>query len=117
MIDIIPKHSLKGNPYNEDLKIVDFKLLRLKHHCNTYYTPVYILTDRIPCFNGDFYETMIRVGFHEHNSFLNVQERCFCKLEAYKQHKMIYKKLIKGFYDNEIIKIVESEVSCNMEFD
>lgn len=117
MIDIIPKSSSSGNKYNEDLKIIDFELLRLKHHCNHYCIPVYILTDRVPTYDGDFYETMIRIGFYASNVFLNIQERCYSKLEAYKQHKIIYKKLIKGFYNNEIIKIVESEVSCNMTFD
>lgn len=108
MKDCIPTLNHNFNRRVEDLKLIDFTLLRLKYRCNTYYVPVYILTDGVVSLNRDVYETMVRIGHIEENFFLDVQEQCFSKLEAYNQHKMIYKKLIKGFYDKEIINILKN---------
>jgi len=109
MIDVIPTLSRSGNRRNEDLKIIDFSLRRINHYG---YVPVYILTDGVISLNRDVYETMVRIGFHEKFVFLDIQEQCFSKLEAYNQHKTIYKKLQKGLYDNQIKKIlIESQVT------
>ena len=113
MIDCIPTVNINGNKRNEDLKLIDFTLIHFYYKGNSYHVPVYILTDGIVSFKGECYETMIRIGFIEYCKFLDVQGRCFTKLEAYKQHKIIYKKLIKGFYNEQIRKIVdESGVVC-----
>ena len=106
MKDCIPTLNHNFNYRNEDLKLIDFTLIRIKDRINIYYVPVYILTDGVVSLGRDVYETMVRIGYIEHSKFLDVQEQCFSKLEAYQQHKMIYKKLIKGFYDKEIIKII-----------
>lgn len=99
---------------NVDLHIDDFELIRLRHFGDIYFIPIYILTDYIVQVDDRYFETMIRVGFDEKYDFLNFSERCITKLEAFKQHKVVYKKLLKGFFDNEIIEIVEKEGLCNV---
>lgn len=116
-MDMIPRLSSNLNPFNEDLKIIDFTLLRLRKGPNIYAVPVYVLTDRIPSRLGliDPYETMIRIGFSDTYVFLySVEERCSSKFAAYSQHQRILKKLLKGFYNKEIISVVEGGVSCKM---
>ncbi len=104
--DIIPRFNSNHNRYSEDLKIIDFILYRFGK-VNTYHVPIYILTDRVCRFDGSFYETIVRIGFSDNYEVLNFEELCYSKLEAYSQHKLIYKKLLKGFYDKEIKKIVD----------
>lgn len=109
MIDCIPTLSRSGNYRNEDLKIIDFFLHRIEHYG---YIPIYILTDGLISLNRDVYETMVRIGFYENCVFLDIQEQCFSKLEAYNQHKVIYKKIKKGLYNKQIKKILnESKVA------
>ena len=106
--DCIPTLNHHLHYRNCDLKIIDFELLCFTHKCNIYHVPVYILTDGVVSINGDVFETMIRIGYSEKCVFLDsVQEQCFSKLEAYSQHKRILNKLIKGFYNDEIRKIVD----------
>lgn len=118
MKDCIPKRNLNNNPFNEDLKIIDFVFYKFRYKCNVYHVPIYILTDKLPglLFGLDIrdgYETMIRVGFIDNCEFLCYQERCLSKLESYKQHKSAYKKLLNGFFDNEILRIIEKGGFCN----
>lgn len=112
--DILPKKNYRGNFLYEDLKIIDFKMIRIYEKLNTYFIPVYVLTDLIPLIDGFYYETMVRVGYSDNCDFLDIQERCYSKLEAYKQHKMIYKKITKGFYHDDIIKIINNKNRGNL---
>lgn len=107
--DIIPRTNIYGNKLREDLKIIDFVLYKFK----TYFIPIYILTDSIISFNQNYFETMIRIGFINNCEFLCFEERCISKLEAYHQHKVIYKKILKGFFDKDIDNIIKKRGLCN----
>lgn len=113
MKDCIPTLTPSGNFRYEDLKIVDFIMYRPKSKALWPRVPVYILTDRVTISSYDYYVTKIRIGFIEQYIYLDYQDACYTKLEAYKQHKMIYKKLMNGFFDTQIKKIIdESWVTC-----
>lgn len=101
------KDCVRKNLLNNDLSIKDFTLYCLKDKCNRYFVAVYILTDYVVQCDLKYYETTVMLGDID---YLDVEERCFSKLEAYKQHKKFYKKLMNGFFDNEILrKIREAE--------
>ena len=108
--DIIPHcTSYSSNTIlSSDLKIIDFELVYVNDLLIHTSVPVYVLTDLVfdlednPC-----YETMIRLGFTTKDfsgEFLNYQVRVYSKLEVYKQHKILLKKIKNGFFDNEILE-------------
>lgn len=104
--------EIMGNYFNEDLIIRSFVLYEPFH------VSVYVCTDKVLFGFGSegrqwCYETMVCLSSDIKSDFLMVQERCFSELEAFRQHKLVYKKLKKGIYDNEIEKILEREGFIN----
>lgn len=101
----------------EDLKVRSFIMLRIYDKPNTYNVPIYVCTDKvlIGVLNNRrwCYETMVCLDNGYKQEFLTIQERCFSELEAFSQHKLIYKKIKKHLYDNEIIEIIEREGFIN----
>lgn len=108
--DIIP-HCSSYSPntlLSSDLKIIDFELVHITGVGIHTAVPVYVLTDLVYDLKGNpCYETMIRIGFHTDVSsgeFLDYQVRVYSKLEVYKHHKILLKKIKNGFFDNEILE-------------
>lgn len=108
-----------SNLLNDELHICNSFLYRFRNGLDYYCVPICVLTDSVEhllidndiCFG---YETMIKIGFYDNFDFLDIQFRCLSKLQAFHDHKCIYKKILKGFYDNEIIDFINKrEGICN----
>lgn len=117
--DLFPKRNQNGNFLNKDLCFRNFIILKVydRYNCH-YFVPCYVCTDSVLFGINNkrdwCYETMICLEGCLNHNFLTVQERCFSELEAFRQHKLIYKKLINHVYDNEIIDVMEREGFINV---
>jgi len=98
-----PRESRVGNLLNEDLMIKSFILYRFEHSHNSHCVQLYILTDFVEMPSDSFFETVVRILSSNGDYYDDIFEiRCSNVFEAYNHHKKVHKKVLRGFFDNEI---------------
>lgn len=100
MINDFPRRNKNNNFLNEDLRIDNFVLFKIKGQ----FFRIYIITDFVLVDSSYCYITDLCILGSDNRLYcLDNSNYCFSKLEAFNQHKLFYKKLMKGFYNNLIL--------------